>query len=221
MKKTKTSSGSRVVTIISVIMCLLLLPILVINCTLLIKGWTNSDEIPSIGGIFPMIVLSDSMYPEFASGDLIICQVKDPEEVQVGDVISYYDPQSTNSAVVTHRVQSITTDENGVAFMTKGDFNNSADPVPVPGQNLLGVYSGTRLKGLGSAAMFMQSTPGLIVCVALPVVLLVGIDILRRRRYEKASQQDKEALVAELEELRRMKAEQDAKAQEADAEKKS
>lgn len=210
MEEKKKSLGGRLVTVISVVLCLLMLPILVINCTLLIKGWTNSKEIPSIGGVFPMIVLSDSMYPEFASGDLILCRVKEPEEVEIGDVISYYDPQSTDSAVVTHRVQSITSDENGVAFMTKGDFNNSADPVAIPGDNLLGVYSGTTLKGMGNVAMFMQSTPGLIVCVALPVILLVCIDFLRRRKYEKVRNQDKEALVAELEELRRMKAAREA-----------
>ncbi len=212
MKEQKKSPGSQVVTVVSVILCLILLPVLIVNCTLLIKGWTNSGEIPSIGGVFPMIVLSDSMYPEFASGDLIICHVKSPEQVEVGDVISYYDPQSTASAVVTHRVQSITSEGGGLAFQTKGDFNNSADPVAVPGANLLGVYSGTKIKGMGNVAMFMQSTQGLILCVALPVIALVGVDFLRRSRYEKARSKDKEALMAELEELRRMKAERDAQA---------
>lgn len=212
MKKQKKSLGSRMVTVVSVILCLVLLPVLVVNCTLLIKGLVNSEEIPSLGGVFPMIVLSDSMYPEFASGDLIICRVKGPEQVEAGDVISYYDPQSNSSAVVTHRVQSVIAEDGGLAFQTKGDFNNSADPVAVPAENLLGVYSGTRIKGLGNVAMFMQSTQGLIVCVALPVIALVGIDFLRRSRYEKARSKDKEALMAELEELRRMKAERDAQA---------
>lgn len=213
MKEKKKSSGSRVVTVVSILLCLILLPILVVNCTLLIKGLIKSDEIPSIGGIFPMIVLSDSMYPEFGSGDLIICHVKAPEQVENGDVISYYDPQSSSSAVVTHRVQSVTTDNGGIAFQTKGDFNNSEDPVLIPSENLLGVYSGTKFRGLGNVAMFLQSTQGLIICVALPVILLVAVDFLRRSRYEKARNQDKEALMAELEELRRMKAQRDAEAE--------
>ena len=211
VKKTKKSSGGLLVTAVSIALCLILLPILVVNCTLLVKGWLNSSQIPSIGGIFPMIVLSDSMYPEFASGDMIICRVKSPEQVQPGDVISYYDPQSASSAVVTHRVQEVTSDENGPAFRTKGDFNNTEDPVLIPGGNLLGVYSGISIKGMGNVAMFMQSTQGLIVCVALPVVLLVGADVLRRSRYEKQRSKDKEALMAELEELRRMKAAQEKK----------
>ena len=56
--------------------------------------------------------------------------------------------------------------------------------------------------------MFMQTTPGLIVCVVCPIVLLVGYDVLRRRKYDKVKQQDTAALLAELEELRAKQAEQ-------------
>ncbi len=55
----------------------------------------------------------------------------------------------------------------------------------------------------------MQTTPGLIVCVILPMVLLVGYDMIRRRMYEKANQKDTDALLKELEELRRLKAERE------------
>ena len=51
----------------------------------------------------------------------------------------------------------------------------------------------------------MQSTPGLIVCIAVPVVLLGGYELLRRAKYEKGKKQDTDALLAELEELRKMK----------------
>ena len=57
--------------------------------------------------------------------------------------------------------------------------------------------------------MFMQTTPGLIVCVVCPVLLMVGFDMLRRKNYEKAKEQDTEALLAELEELRRLKEEKE------------
>lgn len=54
--------------------------------------------------------------------------------------------------------------------------------------------------------MFMQTTTGLIVCVILPIILLVGYDIIRRRIYEKKNQTDTDALLAELEELKAEKA---------------
>ena len=46
-----------------------------------------------------------------------------------------------------------------------------------------------RIAGAGHIAMFMQSTAGLIICVVLPIILLVGYDLIRRRIYEKSKKQ--------------------------------
>ena len=73
----------------------------------------------------------------------------------------------------------------------------------------MAVYEGTRLPGFGNVALFMQTTPGLIVCVVLPILLLVGYDMVRRRIYEKNNKKDTDALLQELEELRRLKAEKE------------
>jgi len=45
------------------------------------------------------------------------------------------------------------------------------------------------------------------------VLLMVGYDMLRRKKYEKAKQQDTDALLAELEALRAMKAEKEQQEQ--------
>ena len=57
-----------------------------------------------------MIILTDSMVPEFESGDLIICHTVEPEDVQAGDIICFYDPAGNGMATVTHRVQEVITD---------------------------------------------------------------------------------------------------------------
>ena len=57
--------------------------------------------------------------------------------------------------------------------------------------------------------MFMQSTTGLVVCVLLPIILLVGYDLIRRRAYDKGKKKDTDALLAELEALRAEKAKQE------------
>ena len=103
-EKEKNSLGHKILTGIGIILCVILIPILVINCTLIIKSYTNKDQVPSISGIFPMIILTDSMYPEFESVDLIICNTAEPEEIKVGDVICFYDPAGNGTATVTHRV---------------------------------------------------------------------------------------------------------------------
>ena len=198
----------KVLTIIGTILCVILLPILIINLTLIAKSYLNEDEVPSLGGVFPMIVLTDSMYPEIASGDLIICNTAEPEEIRVNDVISFFDPMGSGTSVVTHRVLEIVEEDGKLSYRTKGDNNNAEDQVLVPQDKLVGIYR-SRIPGLGNVAMFMQTTPGLILCVVCPVLLMVGFDMLRRKKYEKAKQQDTDALLAELEELRRLKAEKD------------
>jgi signal peptidase I len=189
-------------TILGTILCIFLIPILVINCTLIAKSYLNNEKIPDIGGRFPMIVLTDSMYPSIQSGDLIICHTEDPANVKAGDVISFFDPAGNGSTVVTHRVVEVTTDENGgLAWITKGDANNTEDANIVPAENLAGVYS-LRIHNLGSVAIFMQTTKGLIICVVCPILLLVIYDMVRRKRYEKSRKKDTDALLAELEALR-------------------
>lgn len=206
-KKT-ADKKQKLLTIIGSVLCLILLPILIINITLIAKSYIHEDEVPSVGGKFPMIVLTDSMYPEIESGDLIICNTVEAEDVQVEDVISFYDPMGNGTSVVTHRVLEIVEEDGQLSFRTKGDNNNAEDQVLVPADSLIGIYQ-TRIPKVGHVAMFMQTTTGLIVCVVLPIVLLVGYDMLRRRKYEKAQKQDTDALLAELEALRAMKAEKE------------
>ena len=208
MAKEKTSATHKTLTIIGIVLCVLLIPILLINLTLIAQSFINKDEVPNIGGTTPLIVLTDSMYPYIESGDMIICQAREPEDIKVGDVIAFFDPAGNGTTIVTHRVTEITEHNGSLAWRTKGDNNNTEDRLPVTADKLVAVYEGFRLPGIGNVALFMQSTPGLIVCVVCPIVLLVGYDMLRRRMYEKANKQDTEQLLAELEELRRQKAEQ-------------
>lgn len=199
------SAIHNLLTVVGVIMCIVLIPLLAMNVTLIIKSYT-SDDVPSVGGRLPLIVLTDSMYPEIQSGDLIICNVVQPEEVQEGDVISFFDPAGNGESVVTHRVIAVTEQDGQVAWQTKGDANNVEDRDLVPAQNLVAEWSGIRIPGLGDVAMFMQTTPGLIVCVVLPLLLLIGYDVVRRRLYEQKHGAENEALMRELEELRAQKA---------------
>ena len=81
----------------------------------------------------------------------------------------------------------------------------NSDKLLVPENNLVAIYK-TRIAGAGNIAMFMQSPTGLIVCVVLPIVMLVGYDLIRRKLYERKRDDDTAALMAELEALRAEKA---------------
>ena len=207
-QKQKSTTMHKVLTIIGTVLCVILIPILVINCILIVKSFT-SEDVPNVAGTLPLIVLTDSMYPVIESGDLIICHTEEPENIQVGDVIAFFDPAGNGSSIVTHRVVEVTEQDGKIAWRTKGDNNNSEDRLLVPADKLVAVYHDTRLAGFGNVALFMQTTPGLIVCVVCPILLLVGYDMVRRRMYEKSNKKDTDQLLAELEELRRLKAEKE------------
>lgn len=200
----KSSGGSRLGTAVGVILCVILIPILIVNVTMIVKSLIAPDQVPNFGGYAPLIVLTDSMYPTIESGDLIIVKAAAPEDLKEGDIVSFFDPDSTGSSVVTHRV--VTLLEDG-SFITKGDANNAEDQTPVPAEKLVGRYQ-LRIPKAGNVAMFIQTTPGLVVCVGLPLILLVGYELIRRRKYEKISKQDTDALLAELEALRAQAARQ-------------
>ena len=212
MTKERTPAMHRILTVIGTVLCIILLPILIINCILIVKSFT-SEEVPNVAGTLPLIVLTDSMYPVIQSGDLIICHTAEPEEIQVGDVIAFFDPAGNGTTIVTHRVTEIVDYKDDIAWRTKGDNNNTEDMLVVLPEQLVAIYEGTRIPGAGNVALFMQTTPGLILCVVCPILLLVGYDMIRRKQYEKSSKKDTDALMAELEELRRLKAEKEQQAQ--------
>ncbi len=201
-KSLKKWDKQKTLTIVGIVLCALLIPILVINCILIVKSWVNKDEIPNIGGRTPLIVLTDSMDPKIKSGDVIICQEIDGEDVREGFVIAFFDPASKNDTVVTHRVVDIEEKDGILYFQTKGDANNDVDKIWVAETALIGVWKGFRLPLIGHIALFMQTTGGLLVCILVPLALFLGYDAYRRKRKDAAQKDDVEALRRELEVLK-------------------
>lgn len=213
--KEPAKKSSKALTIVGIILCVILLPILIVNVTMIIKSYTNPEKYPTFAGYTMMIVLSPSMEDTIKTGDLILVKAAEPESIkgesaagaQDGDIISFFDPDSEKQSVLTHRCVAVTNDKEGnLAFKTKGDNNVSEDISLAPAENLIGTYI-TRIPGAGNVAMWLQTTPGLIVCVAVPIVLLVAYDLIMKKRHDKTKKKDTEALLAELETLRAQQAE--------------
>ena len=85
-------------------------------------------------GLRPMCVLSGSMEPTYHTGSLIYVKPCAPEDVQVGDAITFVLNEDLD--VVTHRVISI--DAENEHFYTQGDANDAPDGAPVYFKNLIG-----------------------------------------------------------------------------------
>ena len=192
----------KIMTIVGIVLCVILVPILLINCIMIIQSMVNKDEVPGIGGLSPMIVLTESMDDTIKAGDIIITKAIDGEDVEKGDVICFFDPVGNGTSTTTHRVIEIEDREGTLYFQTQGDNNNTPDRVWVSENNLVGEWTGVRIPLLGHVALFMQTTGGLIVCVLLPLGLLIGYEFFRRKKADESKQNDVEALMKELEALK-------------------
>jgi signal peptidase len=191
-------------TVLGFLICIILIPLLIINITLITRSFTNRSESPEIAGYSPLIVLSDSMKPTIDKGDLIILQYRNADTIEVDDVIAFSDSENGENNVLVHRVTEII-DENGALFFrTKGDANAKEDKMLVSAEKIVGVYQ-IKIKKAGNVAMFMQTTIGFILCVILPIIILIGCDIIRRKRIEKNNSKNTSALLAELEEIKKEK----------------
>jgi signal peptidase len=168
----------KLLTVIGVLMCIILIPALIINISLLIKSYMNNDAVPNIGGYMILVALSDDMYPEIQKGDLIICHTIEAEDVKEGDVIVFFDPDGNKISIVTSRVVVVTGKNGEKVFYTKGDAEYTDDVNPVPADNLVGICR-KRIAGAGNIAVFLQTTPGLVACILCPFLILIGYDIIR------------------------------------------
>ena len=141
-----------------------------------VSTFTRTDR--SLFGYKAFIVLSDSMKKtDFDAGDLVLIKRVDPTTLQPGDIIAYTSQNSANyGATVTHKIRSLTTDTD--------------DETVVTYPYVLGKYTG-HIPGVGTFFNFLKTTPGYIVCILVPFVLLIvmeGIHCIRLFRKYKAEQ---------------------------------
>lgn len=137
LKKNRKSKIGNIITIISDILFIIVLCLLVKLCFVVHKG-----EVPGAFGYKALRVVGSSMEPLLEKGDCILIKCVEPNEVKVGDVISFFssDPM-LEKYVNTHRVTSIEKDKDGkLLYTTKGDGNQFEDYYQATQDNLLGVY---------------------------------------------------------------------------------
>ena len=178
----------------------------------------------SIFGVKFYIVQTDSMSlsennkdmdVHFNAGDIVIIKnVDDPRALQAGDVIAF---MSTNSVsygeTVTHMIREVKRTDDGklLGYVTYGTNTGTDDEALVEPEYVLGAYSG-KLPGVGNFFAFVKSTPGYIVCILVPFLLLIlynGVNVIRlfrkyKREQMEAMQAEKEKLEAERAENQRM-----------------
>ena len=176
----------------------------------------NSNQ-RTLFGYRALIVMSDSMSAtDFSAGDLVLTRYVDPDTLQPGDIIAYssLDPDSYGETI-THKIRIRTTNASGEpGFVTYGTTTDTDDAIVVTYPYVLGKYTG-RIPKAGSFFLFLKTTPGYIVCILLPFLLLIlmeGVHCIRLFKQYKSEQQtelneERERLRKDREETQRMKSE--------------
>ena len=158
----------------------------------------------SLFGYRAYIVLSDSMKAtDFGAGDLVVSKIIDCDELQAGDIISFISRNDgSNGEVFTHKIRERTIDKNGEpSFVTYGTTTGENDDSLVAYSDVLGRYA-FRIPGAGSFFSFLKTIPGYIICILLPFLILIAIQIVQSvRLFKKYQTEQKTEIQAERDRL--------------------
>ncbi|MFC2069668.1 signal peptidase I [Chloroflexota bacterium] len=132
-------------------------------------------------------VLSGSMEPALEVGSLVVTRPVEPEEVEVGDIITFR-PVSVGEHMITHRVIGIGKN-SPLNFRTQGDASDKPDPFTVPAQNLVGKIC-LHIPYWGYFTEFLKSPVGFVFSIVIPGILLFVLYIVSiwRMLFERKKQ---------------------------------
>lgn len=167
---------------IFVIACVILVPMLIVNLSIMFQAKKDENKVPSVFGYKPFMVLSGSMETKIRRGDLIITKIIDPETLKIGDVIAFRDAAGT---VTTHRIIDMVEERGQTYFITKGDNNSSQDQNLVELNDVEGLYVG-RIPGIGSIMNSLaEPTTIVILVLAVTAIFVITFSISNKKQSEQ------------------------------------
>jgi signal peptidase len=177
--KGKKSGLGRIFNTIGNVVFVLLLLMMAVLSFFLIQSKISGGA-PTVAGYQMYIVLSGSMSPEFDTGSLAFVRETGPEEIVVGDIITFR-TQSGSDSLTTHRVVEVLR-EGELSFVTRGDANNVNDPYPVLADNVVGRVTGS-IPYIGYLLNFVQTRQGLIFLIFIPGILIIVFELGKIMKY--------------------------------------
>lgn len=138
------------------------------------------------------VIISPSMVPTIKVYDAIIIKRAEPEELEVGDIITFLSNDARYSGLtITHRIVGIEKSKTGeVYFRTKGDNNNTEDSSLVKGEDINGKVI-FKIPKIGYIQHLLTNAVGWVLLIVVPCLGVVIYDILKifkslkKRKYTK------------------------------------
>ena len=141
----------------------------------------------TIAGHPVMSVLSGSMAPVIETGDLIVANRLTPVQaasLEPGQIVSFR-PTAGSPQIFTHRIVAVeVAPDGGVAYVTKGDANDSKDAQATLSTDIVGLYhSRIPAGGYVLAALHRPMVLGLLI--ASPLLWLLSGSLFAWAREEE------------------------------------
>ena len=157
-------------TVINVILVIAI--IIAMFCTYTSYVSTSGNGVPNLFGVRILSIQTESMYPTLKPGDMIFdVPVKDTGELKIGDVITYWTVIDGERVLNTHRISEIYDGGGYLIFETKGDNNTVADSLTVHESEIIGLWKGAKIGGLGKVFDYLQTSTGFLIVVVIPVAI--------------------------------------------------
>ena len=213
VKPTK-STAKKVLNIVGNVLIWAFVAFAVLMTIFAISSRSNVDNVPSIGGKIISPVRTNSMKPTFKAGDLLISnKIKTTEEqfsLEVGDVITFRTRDLDGDGkrdLNSHRiiVVNLNTDGTVRSYDVKGDNDPGVETVsPV---DVVAVWRGTKINGIGNFIFFIQSFLGFGLLIVLPLVLFFILElVLFIKKYLEIKNEGKKKITVEDEEMIKQRA---------------
>lgn len=160
------------------------------QASLVIATGSMSERNQSNGYLF-----DNDLTDQFDAYDIIqIKKYDSPDQVKLYDVVAY---KGLDGDIVVHRIIQM---EDG-GYITRGDANAASDTgISYKGvlsyDDILGYYTGSRIKGLGAIVIFIQSNAGIITIVS--ILYCFGMFTYLSSKYDRALEDRKEYLLSKI-----------------------
>lgn len=180
--KLKEKKGFKVLNFISKTISWCVMAVLIMIGFFLVT-YVAINKIAQAKGLNPPMglytIISPSMTPGIQVYDVVFVVKKDPKDIKIGDVVSYY---STNSyfgkTPITHRVVEKFNSNGSVTFRTRGDANPVMDDEVIMSNNIIGTVRFV-IPQLGRIQFFLASKGGWFVAILVPALGIIIYDIIK------------------------------------------
>ena len=147
-------------------------------------------------------LIENDLNDQISQYDMItIHKPTNPEDINLYDIVAYY--SETADITIVHRVVDIEIVDGIYQFQTQGDANANSDQGSyyqsyLTFDDIVGVYSGTRIPLIGLFVIFLQSYSGIITIVSIIYCMFMFTNY--QEKYERAIE-ERTGLLLDLIEL--------------------